>query len=373
MVENALVIPKLFLIHIPKTAGTNIFVSLSEQVPAEMICPVRFNDLHVVPKSLLNKWTYFVLHCGFSHIRVIDGHLITATFIRDPVERFISMLRFLRRQKDNPSGLMTILNSINDYDFIMSSETENFATHLANDATFRLSQTEFAASEYDPGVNIADLAESKLGVASENLEKLDYIGLSECFDFSFMNLCGILGISASQKGRKINASAEQRPSIYSDEAVLTRIKYLTRFDNEIYQRGSKIFYDKNGGMKFELSAISGVLQERAGMKYVVHAKNGHVLIGPYIDLPAGRYKLEFQILEAELNSNTGYLRFDATAGMGSHLLAVHEEAVTDSRISNKTIIFDFQLLEFSSNIEFRVATEGVTAAVSRHILVKRIF
>jgi hypothetical protein len=84
-------------IHMPKTGGTTLRALLAGQFPADRVCPVQQDKLHLLSVAELGQYDFFAGHFDRSSICFIPRKEIkTVVLFREPRSRLISYYRFLR-------------------------------------------------------------------------------------------------------------------------------------------------------------------------------------------------------------------------------------------------------------------------------------
>jgi hypothetical protein len=84
-------------IHLPKTGGTTLRALLEGQFPADRVCPVQQDKLHLLSVAELGQYDFFAGHFDRSSICFIPRKEIkTVVLFREPRARLISYYRFLR-------------------------------------------------------------------------------------------------------------------------------------------------------------------------------------------------------------------------------------------------------------------------------------
>jgi hypothetical protein len=84
-------------IHMQKTGGTTLRALLEGQFPADRVCPVQEDKLHLLSVAELGQYDFFAGHFDRSSICFIPRKDIrTVVLFREPRARLISFYRFLR-------------------------------------------------------------------------------------------------------------------------------------------------------------------------------------------------------------------------------------------------------------------------------------
>ena len=84
-------------IHMPKTGGTTLRALLAGQFPADRVCPVQEDKLHLLSVAELGQYDFFAGHFDRSSMCFIPRKEIkTVVLFREPRARLISYYRFLR-------------------------------------------------------------------------------------------------------------------------------------------------------------------------------------------------------------------------------------------------------------------------------------
>ena len=135
------------------------------------------------------------------------------TFLREPVKRFISHGHYLMTDMD----ILSRLEKIPEIDFNLQT------TYLSGCKTL-------CATEQD------------LEIAKRNLEKYDFIGITEEYDDSIELFCKIFSLPYIGWEHNTNAVTKKKNKI--PQGVQDRIRELSALDIELYEYGKKLFLQK---------------------------------------------------------------------------------------------------------------------------------
>ncbi|MCY1509980.1 Sulfotransferase family protein [compost metagenome] len=191
--------------HIPKTGGVSFRRILEDNCKADQI-------LHVVDTDNFSTATI-----DLSHYRLIHGHLSYAQIsslsefswvisLRDPVSRCLSTYNFWRDLDPEDSAW-----SEDAREHILAAHTmslENLIDHPSPSIRRKLNnyQTWLLSGESDEGI---PMQEMHLKAALENLEKFDFIALSNELSLSTHLLCLKFGMYSPEHTSRLNISRSQ--------------------------------------------------------------------------------------------------------------------------------------------------------------------
>ena len=188
---------QLVFLHLQKTAGMTLHAVLDSHYSAKQICPIMYqiDFMEHTPDELER---YALLHGHFFHgiaSRLLRGHPVYMTFLRDPVERALSQYAHMQtRQVDPPHA----------YGVGMDLETfvfhPNASKHITNLQT-RLLGARFSLDSMDEIMDALEAEEllvhmgkgTTAAEAIEVLESMAYVGLTEQFDDSMALLTYTFG------------------------------------------------------------------------------------------------------------------------------------------------------------------------------------
>ena len=94
----------------------------------------------------------------------------------------------------------------------------------------------------------------------------------------------------------------------------------------------------------------------------VHAQDGNIVFGPYVRLPAGRYRVCPRVDIQEFTKGASRLVFDVNETATNSVIAARRVVITDAGPVASSLSFS---LERKTTVEFRVAKQGPTAVRHR--------
>ena len=236
----------LFL-HQYKTAGTTLSRHLSPNFPGrsqlflsgERIgLDVSKRDGHLaVPGFVRNRVDEYVVHNSTTRTRLLAGHFVYPgihalmpgkkpryfTFLRDPVERVVSLYWFLRHASDSYWHHELVNANWSLEEWLASSR----ALWARNGQTRHVLVGAHEQACLEPGLNPELLSE-----AMRTLDDFWFVGLRETFDRDSAFLLGRLGATrfAKKNAFRVNTKKEA-----ASPETCARIAAANRLDMELYQ------------------------------------------------------------------------------------------------------------------------------------------
>ena len=215
---------KILVVHIPKTAGTSLRRMLEREYGARHIYPggfylQRLGGGYPLGSQMLKDYP------GLPPHKVLVGHFTaamadmvplpyqTATFLREPVQRSLSMLSHFSYMLHVP--VTTLL------------ENEQFMTDNIADFQTRIMGADGVCDPHEVGTVDDDALARALG----RLEALDFVGITE----QFAESCRIFdGLFETRISKSIQRSNVLRPGGNELEEHIPRIESLVQRDQVLY-------------------------------------------------------------------------------------------------------------------------------------------
>lgn len=235
-------VPAVFL-HIQKTAGTSIIKTAKRHYKGSIIYHAKYvgRDL-----SDLDDIAFLSGHFGFSFVERFLHNRYSFTFLRNPIDRVLSLYYFCRKQKINEYPIYRLARTLNIEAFLLEGLKPGWVrTHICNHQVWSLA----VGWGNEMGKEIDDFEERELlDLATEHLERLTFVGFVESFEADSAIILKSLGISAPQRMLVAN-STPNRPGLNELSAeALALVNELTHLD--------QIFYEKAWAYRHGRSAVS---------------------------------------------------------------------------------------------------------------------
>lgn len=124
---------KIIFIHIPKTGGTSVrdfFISAYGRSQIAWLGPdFRREDLLIHNNPFFDKYKVVGGHFSFRDSKNIRGEKVYITTVRNPVERTISLFRYIQRTKDHDLHDLAVRKRLDEM-FIESDVFKNQVSNL---------------------------------------------------------------------------------------------------------------------------------------------------------------------------------------------------------------------------------------------------
>jgi hypothetical protein len=237
--------PRLFFMHLPKTAGMALRLFLGNQYPLERIMPANdWRELLAVDVADLKKYDLFQGHFSCGLMDLLPADVTPIVFLREPVARTISHLKHLRRDPDfSPAAYKLAagrnLDELVHDEYIMTLCCDVQASLLCNDippetTLAGLRGDELAGRVPDPD---AFSAPPDLAKAEESLERFRFVGLVEDLQEDILRLAMELGLHPPHPLPKRNFDPEGAtdPNALAPE-TLAIIRERNAIDVALYER-----------------------------------------------------------------------------------------------------------------------------------------
>ncbi|WP_036478991.1 sulfotransferase family 2 domain-containing protein [Myxosarcina sp. GI1] len=222
--------------HIPKTAGTTLRYIIQYQYSPGAICELygdagshaeRIDKLKNLSKSEREKIKIINTHLGFGLHEFLSQPYTYITFLRDPVDRVISMYYYYQKTNNPLFQNLSLQEFVESYPAVQNGMTKNFSG-------VTLKRQLLPPEKKDT----VPFSEENLAIAKQNLQnQFKFIGILERFDESAILLKRILGWKIPLHDR---SNVSQRANNIPQETMAT-IERLNKLDIELYEYAKLVF------------------------------------------------------------------------------------------------------------------------------------
>ncbi len=227
----------VFFYHVMKTAGTTVVRLLEQVYGASSYCPLpnheggdtaKFRAKVARPEPLIVSGHPDHFFDLWDLAKQRTGARITMTYLRHPVDRFLSCFYFISRSHyvQTHVGAFTA-----DLEAALDSGDPRLSGNMMTKALASLG----GERDYTRPAKAKDLA-----LAARNLEALDFVGLVEEFNVSHVMLAWTLGFTPSVITKwNVNRKYPGRDEL--PRALAKKIMVLNVYDYEIYNLARDLF------------------------------------------------------------------------------------------------------------------------------------
>ena len=219
--------PALF-VHIQKTAGTSIILEAHKHYGQSI---VSHGDCWGKNYQDLKGIAFISGHVGYDFARPLFRDRFSFTFLRNPIDRVISMYYFCKSQKSSGFKIYEKANNLSFIEFLKAGFHDPLIKkNIWNNQVWQLAH----GYAHLDGRTIDDFTESELlYLAKANLKSFSYIGLTETFDEDAKKIFAKLNIDVD-KFPVVNMT-NAKPSVCNiPKEALDMLNHLTKLDSILY-------------------------------------------------------------------------------------------------------------------------------------------
>ena len=242
---------RIIFLHIPKTAGTSIREMFFCGAHANEIFPAHLpQDQLRYSVASLSTYRMFSGHLDWSGLDCLPGDRFVFTVLRNPVDRVISNFCFWKQIAESTTqeqlireGLPHIAElknytTMSEYFFETRESVRRVVGYtFDNMYTHYFALRRFCWPSDRPAVSPQQLLENAL----TNLERLDFVGITEHMEKTVQRLADALDCQATPRilylntSRSIEGRNEVSREIDADKGLKARIEEFTYLDTQVYE------------------------------------------------------------------------------------------------------------------------------------------
>lgn len=227
--------------HIPKTAGTTFNAFLGQQFPlAEIADGGVFGKRSLYVKKIdfedrldeLKRFSLFRGHYGFDVCNAFIPDYTTLTILRDPLKRVISYYNdWCSKSEESLQNASPLAKSLASLAKQLPFQKFFQARHPLVQPLFHNGQARLMAHSFDSKFEGKQLQ----NLAISNLNKINYVGITEAFDLFLWLLCERFGWHYSPQFQSLNAARHSLRLEDLDEATLAMVTAKNEADLALYE------------------------------------------------------------------------------------------------------------------------------------------
>jgi len=237
-------------IHIPRTAGTTLQAIAREQYEPDEICriygkyiadPHRVLAVVTADHEIPTKWV--TGHIAYGVHAALDGDYQYVTFLRDPIERTLSVYHYIRHSPGH--HLHSYAKSMGLAEFMESGVTNELDNGQVRQIAGTLGEL--------PQIPLAGIWKEcqpcrkyELDMALKHLRDFAVVGITERFQESLLQFRDVLGWDIGDEMLHINALRGRPHAQDVGPDTLAAIKRYNRLDQELYEYGLELFEERGG-------------------------------------------------------------------------------------------------------------------------------
>lgn len=228
----------IYFYHIMKTAGTSVFKILEDAYGQETMCPFPTHqgaEEDAFKEKI--KAEYPLIVAGhpdhlFHLWELTDtrpNERFSMTFLRNPIDRYISCYYFLSRSK-------YVNKHVEEYDMSIEEAMESGHPRFSDNIMTKTLASLGTPRDYAKPASSEDFMKA---VAA--LEQFDFIGIQEEFDLSCALLTHLLGVAPPVLVKwNVNNKYPGRQELGSE--IVRRISFKNMYDLELFSIATEMFH-----------------------------------------------------------------------------------------------------------------------------------
>ena len=213
-------------LHIPKTGGWWVLSSLRMSLPQGSLYAVPSERVGDVPLPLLlSHHPTIVGHFTWQHLLPVLGQCFTFTFLRDPIERALSLYYYYRRQEAAPNLDPWVAR------VQQSRDVDTFIDQLADrPSPWSNWQTLLLSGSHDSEGSPA----SMLDAARRHLDRVDMVGVQDDLTGGLQVLGRLRGWRVQTPAGRVNATPDRPKAEALRPESLQKLHRLNHLDAALF-------------------------------------------------------------------------------------------------------------------------------------------
>lgn len=222
------ILPVVF-VHIQKTAGSSIVELVRRRYGESVIShgdygghrPEDFQDVAFVSG-----------HFGYEFARSLIAKRYSFTFLRDPVERVLSLYYYCKGQNPDDYEIYSLAQQLNLEEFLKHSLKNNLLrTAVCNNQAWQLAHGYGHGTDRD----YFSFEEQEIQeLAISHLKNFSFVGFTETFEADRNNILKKLGISLPRENVIINAGGNNPAVKDLPDSTVALLRKVTGIDQMLY-------------------------------------------------------------------------------------------------------------------------------------------
>lgn len=231
--------PALFL-HIPKTAGTSIVELMRQHYGQSLISGLDHID-HA--PNEFEEIKFVSGHMGYDFAKHLMPGRFNFTFLRNPVDRILSLYYYLRSRDPNESIICALCQKFSLSDFLSAGFYDPvIKLHIWNNQVWMLARGyNHSNKEFDTHLEILNQYSEfdLLNIAKKHLDEFSFVGFTETFEDDIKYI--LLSLHIKTKGNIIHTNKSEHPKYeYLSEKDRANLDKLTELDWQLYHYARSI-------------------------------------------------------------------------------------------------------------------------------------
>lgn len=226
---------RMIFLHIQKTAGTTAVVHLKRVLkPRTML---KLEQFAAVPAARLPDYEFISGHFGFAYIKDVIDTSYSITFMREPVQRVLSLYSYCRAtpltERTRAFPIFASARRMSIDEFVRCEDpASGIPQSIDNTQTWQLAKDYSALARYS-GPPPSDEALHDLAV--RNLERFSHVGFQEDFLRHLQCILPELGFAAPRSTGRVNYSPCPMSQQELQPRTLDALRERLRLDSALYQ------------------------------------------------------------------------------------------------------------------------------------------